>query len=162
QARSRPIAPLLDALAALGIQVDHGGRQALPFTVHGSGQVIGGEIDIDASASSQFVSALLLVAPRFQQGLLLRHTGERVPSPPHIDMTVAVLQDAGVQVLTPRPGTWQVLPGPVHGRQVPVEPDLSTAAPFLAAAAATGGQVTVTGWPLRTHQAGDAMRAILS
>ncbi len=161
QARSRPISPLLAALAALGIQVDHGGRQTLPFTVHGAGQVTGGQIDIDASASSQFVSALLLAAPRFQQGLVLRHTGDRLPSTPHIEMTVAVLRSAGVQVLTPRPGTWQVLPGPVHGRQVPVEPDLSTAAPFLAAAAATGGRVTITGWPHRTHQAGDAMREIL-
>lgn len=162
RARTRPVAPLLEALAALGIEVDHGGRNTLPFTVHGTGQVAGGEVEVDASASSQFVSALLLAAPRFEYGISLRHTGDRLPSTPHIDMTVQTLRDAGVQVATPRPGEWQVAPGRVRGQEIEVEPDLSTAAPFLAAAAATGGTVQVTGWPAETAQAGDRMRDILT
>lgn len=160
-ARARPIAPLLRALAALGVTIDHGGRQLLPFTVHGTGRVRGGEVGVDASASSQFVSALLLAAPRFEEGLVLRHTGERLPSLPHIDMTVQTLREAGVAVAEPEPGVWQVAPGPVAGRKIEVEPDLSSAAPFLAAAAATGGSVSVRSWPVRTAQAGDRMRQIL-
>lgn len=162
RARSRPIAPLLEALAQLGIEVDHGGRTTLPFTVLGTGRVAGGSVDVDASASSQFISALLLAAPRFEHGLHLRHTGDQLPSTPHIEMTVRTLREAGVQVETPHPGVWTVAPGPVRGGDVDVEPDLSTAAPFLAAAAATGGRVSVTGWPPRTAQAGDAMRDILT
>lgn len=161
-ARTRPVAPLLDALTTLGIEVDHGGRNTLPFTVRGTGRVRGGEIGVDASASSQFVSALLLAAPRFDQGLSLRHTGHRLPSTPHIEMTVRTLRAAGVQITVPEPGVWQVAPGPVQGQHIDVEPDLSTAAPFLAAAAATGGRVTVTGWPAHTSQAGDRMRGILT
>ncbi|USQ77974.1 3-phosphoshikimate 1-carboxyvinyltransferase [Ornithinimicrobium cryptoxanthini] len=161
-ARTRPIAPLLTALAELGVEVDHGGRHTLPFTVLGTGSVRGGEVGVDASASSQFVSALLLAAPRFEQGLTLRHTGERLPSLPHIEMTVQTLRGAGVQVDTPSRGVWHVSPGLVSGREVTVEPDLSSAAPFLAAAAATGGTVTIGGWPTSTTQAGDRMREILS
>lgn len=162
RARARPVAPLLDALADLGISVEHGGRNTLPFTVVGTGHVPGGEVGVDASASSQFVSALLLAAPRFDQGLTLRHTGDALPSTPHIEMTVQVLRESGARVEVPEPGLWRVSPGPLRGRQVDVEPDLSTAAPFLAAAAATGGTVAVTGWPTRTTQAGDQMRWILA
>lgn len=162
RARARPIAPLLDALAQLGITVDHGGRHALPFTVVGTGGVLGGHVDVDASASSQFVSALLLSAPRFSRGLTLRHTGNRLPSTPHIAMTVQVLREAGVHVDTPSPGVWRVEPGPVAARETRIEPDLSSAAPFLAAAAATGGTVSVAGWPNRSTQAGDRMRDILT
>ncbi|HLS46500.1 MAG TPA: 3-phosphoshikimate 1-carboxyvinyltransferase [Ornithinicoccus sp.] len=162
RARARPITPLLQAMAELGIQVEHGGRNSLPFTVVGTGSVPGGEVGMDASASSQFVSALLLAAPRFDRGLTLRHTGDRLPSTPHIQMTVETLRAAGVQVTTPSPGVWRVEPGPVSAREVVVEPDLSSAAPFLAAAAATGGVVTVRGWPTRTTQAGDRMREILT
>lgn len=161
-ARTRPIAPLLNALAELSIEVDHGGRHTLPFTVQGTGTVRGGEVGVDASASSQFVSALLLAAPRFEQGLTLRHTGDRLPSLPHIEMTVQALRGAGVQVDSPSPGVWHVAPGPVSGREIVVEPDLSSAAPFLAAAAATGGTVTVRDWPTSTTQAGDRMREILT
>lgn len=161
-ARTRPIAPLLTALAELGIEVDHGGGHRLPFTVQGTGTVRGGEVGVDASASSQFVSALLLAAPRFEQGLTLRHTGDRLPSLPHIEMTVQALRGAGVQVSSPSPGVWHVAPGPISGREIVVEPDLSSAAPFLAAAAATGGTVTVRDWPTSTTQAGDRMREILT
>lgn len=161
-ARTRPIAPLLTALGELGVEVDHRGRHTLPFTVLGTGSVRGGEVGIDASASSQFVSALLLAAPRFEQGLTVRHTGNRLPSLPHIEMTVQTLRGAGVQVDSPSRGVWHVSPGPVSGREITVEPDLSSAAPFLAAAAATGGTVTINDWPTSTTQAGDRMREILT
>jgi 3-phosphoshikimate 1-carboxyvinyltransferase len=134
----------------------------LPLTVRGRGWVLGGTVVIDASMSSQFVSALLLVAPRFADAVEVRHVGGRLPSGTHINMTVEMLRNAGAIVEHVDVATWRVEPAPLHvGRHV-VEPDLSNAAPFLAAAAVTGGTVTVPGWPLRTTQAGDALRWILA
>jgi 3-phosphoshikimate 1-carboxyvinyltransferase len=129
--------------------------------VHGRGWVLGGSVQIDASTSSQLVSAMLLAAPRFADAFELRHRGDRLPSSTHVDMTVAMLRAAGAIVENIDEATWRVEPGPVHlGRHV-VEPDLSNAAPFFAAAVVTGGSVTVPGWPLGTTQAGDALRALL-
>lgn len=153
-ARVRPMGPILDGLRGLGVRVDDGGRGLLPFTITGAGAVRGGSVDVDASASSQFVSGLLLAAARFDQGLTLRHTGITLPSLPHIDMTVAVLREAGVEVDDSRPAIWQVRPGPITGREVRVEPDLSNASPFLAAAMVAGGTVRVPGWPTQTTQPG--------
>lgn len=153
-ARVRPMGPILNGLRGLGVRVDDGGRGLLPFTITGTGAVRGGSVDIDASASSQFVSGLLLAAARFDQGLTLRHTGTTLPSLPHIDMTVAVLREAGVEVDDSRPAIWQVRPGPIAGREVRVEPDLSNASPFLAAALVAGGTVRVPGWPSQTTQPG--------
>ncbi len=161
RARQRPMGPVLDALRALGVEVDDDGRGALPFTVRGRGTVPGGAVTIDASASSQFVSGLLLAAPRFDEGVTVHHDGKPVPSQPHIAMTVEVLRDRGVVVDDSEPDTWRVLPGPVSAFDLDVEPDLSTAAPFLAAALVTGGRVHVPGWPHRTTQAGDGLRDIL-
>ncbi|MBN9606530.1 MAG: 3-phosphoshikimate 1-carboxyvinyltransferase [Actinomycetales bacterium] len=161
-ARRRPMSTLIEALRALGVAVDDGGRGTLPFTVHGAGRVEGGELAIDASASSQFVSALLLAAPRFEKGLVLRHTGARLPSLPHIDMTIATLAARGVDVYRPEPGTWVVPPTPIAARDVTIEPDLSNAAPFLAAALVAGGRVTIAGWPETTTQVGDELRALLA
>ncbi|WP_129337518.1 3-phosphoshikimate 1-carboxyvinyltransferase [Cellulomonas endophytica] len=161
-ARVRPMGPVLAALRALGVRVEeHGEPGHLPFTVHGTGGVRGGSVDVDASASSQFVSGLLLAAPRFAQGLTLRHTGRTLPSLPHIEMTVAVLRAAGVAVDDSRPGIWQVSPGPVAAGDVRVEPDLSNAAPFLCAALVAGGSVTVPGWPASTTQPGALLPGIL-
>ncbi len=160
-ARSRPMAEVLLGLRGLGVEIDDGGRGTLPFTVRGTGSVRGGEVTIDASASSQFVSALLLAGARYDEGVDVRHDGKPVPSLPHIDMTVAQLRLHGVDVDDSEPNRWQVLPGPVRAVDVLVEPDLSNAAPFLAAAAVTGGSVTVRDWPEQTHQAGDALREIL-
>jgi 3-phosphoshikimate 1-carboxyvinyltransferase len=157
-ARTRPVGPLLAGLRQLGIRVE---GDALPFTVHGTGGVRGGAVEIDASASSQFVSALLLVAARFDKGVEVRHAGAPVPSQPHIAMTVQMLRAAGVAVESDV-DTWAVAPGPVRARDVAVEPDLSNAAPFLAAAAVTGGAVRIPGWPARTTQAGDALRTLLA
>ena len=161
RARERPMAPVVTALRALGVDVSDGGRHALPFTVHGRGGVRGGTLEIDATASSQFVSALLLVAPRFADGLTLRHVGSAIPSQPHVSMTVEALRDVGAVVDATAPDIWRVEPGPVGGLDVHVEPDLSNATPFLAAAAVAGGRVTVPGWPQWTTQAGDAIRDLL-
>jgi 3-phosphoshikimate 1-carboxyvinyltransferase len=160
-ARERPMGTLLAALRDLGVSVDDGGTGRLPFTVHGTGAVAGGSVGIDASASSQFVSALLLSGARFDKGVEVRHDGRPVPSAPHIDMTVSLLRAAGVDVDDATPNRWAVAPGPVRARDVVVEPDLSNAAPFLAAALVTGGTVTVPHWPARTTQAGDALRDLL-
>jgi 3-phosphoshikimate 1-carboxyvinyltransferase len=160
-ARKRPMHTTIASLRALGVEVDDGGRDALPFAIRGTGEVDGGELTIDASASSQFVSGLLLAAPRFRNGLVLRHAGEHLPSLPHIEMTLAVLRDRGVTVANPEPTVWVVEPGPIAGRDLAVEPDLSNAGPFLAAAILAGGRVTITGWPASTTQVGDLFRTLL-
>jgi 3-phosphoshikimate 1-carboxyvinyltransferase len=161
-ARTRPVGPVLQALRDLGVGVLDGGRGTLPYTVEGTGRVRGGSVEVDASASSQFVTALLLAGARFEEGLTLVHTGRSLPSGTHLEMTVQVLRSAGVTVTRPDARTWRVEPGPVRASVVDVEPDLSSAAPFLALAAVTGGTVTVPGWPARTTQPGDAMRTVLA
>ncbi|MEB4211645.1 3-phosphoshikimate 1-carboxyvinyltransferase [Mycobacterium sp. 94-17] len=158
QARTRPIAPLLDGLRGLGVQVDGSG---LPFRVLGTGTVTGGTVDIDASASSQFVSGLLLCAASFAEGLTVRHTGSALPSAPHIAMTVTMLRQAGVDVDDSVPDRWTVRPGPVAARHWEVEPDLTNAVPFLAAAVVTGGAVRITGWPSSSVQPADNIMAVL-
>lgn len=157
----RPMGVMITALRDLGVDIDDGGHWALPFTVKGRGHVRGGEITIDASASSQFVSGLLLAAPRFDVGLHLRHAGERLPSMPHIDMTIEALAHRGVHVESPAPGEWIVPAGAVRGKDVAIEPDLSNAAPFLAAAMIAGGSVSVTGWPAHSTQPGAMLTDIL-
>jgi 3-phosphoshikimate 1-carboxyvinyltransferase len=160
--RTRPIGEVLDALRTLGVSVDDGGRGALPFTVCGAGAVAGGTVVIDASASSQFVSALLLAGARYERGVDVRHDGKPVPSLPHIEMTVAMLREQGVQVDDADVNRWRVAPGLVRPLDRTVEPDLSNAAPFLGLAAVSGGTITVRDWPRSTTQAGDALREILS
>ncbi|MFM1728088.1 3-phosphoshikimate 1-carboxyvinyltransferase [Prescottella soli] len=163
QARTRPLGTILEALRGLGADID---GDALPFTVHGRGGLRGGTVTIDASGSSQFVSGLLLSAARFDEGVTVRHQGGSLPSMPHIDMTVDMLRAAGVTVLTPGESgdadTWKVLPGNIDPVDWVIEPDLSNATPFLAAAAVTGGTVRVPLWPARTTQPGDAIRGILA
>ena len=161
-ARTRPMGAILDALRVLGVEVDDGARGSLPFTVHGAGRVPGGEVSIDASASSQFVSALLLAGARYDAGVVVRHSGPPVPSRPHLDMTVAVLRERGVLLDDSEPDVWRVSPGAVTALDVTVEPDLSNAAPFLAAAAVTGGEVTVAGWPTTTTQPGAVLPQVLT
>ena len=158
QARVRPIAPLLDALRGLGVPVDGTG---LPFQVHGSGSVVGGIVAIDASASSQFVSGLLLSGASFTEGLTVRHTGSTLPSAPHIAMTVAMLRQAGVDVDDSVGNRWQVRPGAVAARHWDVEPDLTNAVPFLAAAVVSGGTVRITGWPATSVQPADDILNVL-
>ncbi|MCW2659958.1 MAG: 3-phosphoshikimate 1-carboxyvinyltransferase [Mycobacterium sp.] len=158
QARARPIAPLLDALRGLGVRIDGAG---LPFRVEGSGSVAGGTVAIDASASSQFVSGLLLSAPSFKEGLTVQHTGSAVPSAPHIAMTIVMLRQAGVEVDDSVPDRWRVRAGAVAARHWEVEPDLSNAVPFLAAAVVSGGTVRITGWPATSVQPADNILSVL-
>ncbi|MFI7009190.1 3-phosphoshikimate 1-carboxyvinyltransferase [Streptomyces sp. NPDC050145] len=162
----RPLHGVIDALRALGARIEDEGRGALPLTVQGGGALDGGTVEIDASSSSQFVSALLLSAPRFNQGVEVRHTGSTLPSMPHIRMTVDMLRAVGAQVDTPESGgeanVWRVTPGALLGRDITIEPDLSNAQPFLAAALITGGKVTIPDWPAHTTQPGDALRDIFT
>ncbi len=161
QARVRPMGTLVAALRRLGGTIDDGGTGHLPLTVHGAGGLPGGEVTLDSSASSQFVSALLLAGARYDAGVTVRHVGQPVPSEPHVLMTVETLRDTGVVVDDSEPNTWRVEPSEVNGLDVVVEPDLSNAGPFLAAAIVAGGRVRVPGWPQHTTQAGDLMREIL-
>ncbi len=158
--RRRPVGEVLAALAGLGVEVESTDG-ALPFTVHGRGSVPGGTVVIDASGSSQFVSALLLAGARYERGVDVRHDGKPVPSLPHIEMTVAMLREHGVDVDDSDANRWAVAPGRVRPVDHLLEPDLSNAAPFLALAAVSGGEVTVRDWPRETTQAGDALREIL-
>ena len=160
-ARRRPMHTTIDSLRALGVEVDDAGVGSLPFTVNGTGSVPGGNLTIDASASSQFVSGLLLSAARFENGLTLTHEGEHLPSLPHIEMTLDTLEKRGVRVSNPKPTVWRVEPGPIRGGVVAIEPDLSNAGPFLAAAMVAGGSVTIPGWPEITTQVGDEFDGIL-
>ncbi len=158
RARERPMGTVLGALRALGAAVD---GDALPFTLHGTGGLPGGEVVIDASSSSQFVSGLLLSGARYDKGVTVVHDGKPVPSLPHIAMSVAMLREAGVDVDDGAANTWRVAPGPIAPRNWTVEPDLSNAAVFLAAAAVTGGEVTVAGWPGHSTQPGAQILPVL-
>ncbi|MGK4582907.1 3-phosphoshikimate 1-carboxyvinyltransferase [Kitasatospora sp. HPMI-4] len=160
----RPQHGVINALRALGARIDDGGRGGFPLTVHGSGALDGGPVELDASSSSQFISALLLSGARYNNGVEIRNTGGTVPSLPHIRMTVDMVRKAGAQVDAPEDGgekdIWRVTPGALIGRDLVVEPDLSNAAPFFAAALVTGGRVTVRDWPRHTYQPGDQLREI--
>lgn len=160
-ARVRPMGTTIATLRDLGVEIDDDGRGALPFTVRGTGGVVGGALEVDASSSSQFVSALLLAGAHFDQGLDLRHVGDALPSMPHIEMTVAELRRRGVRVDTDEPNRWHVHPGAISALDVEIEPDLSNAGVFIAAALVTGGSVRIRNWPHDTDQAGDAWRTIV-
>jgi 3-phosphoshikimate 1-carboxyvinyltransferase len=159
----RPLGPVIKALEELGISVDHENRFSLPLTVQGNGQIKGGNLTIDASASSQFLSALLLVAPSFTDGLIVQHKGSTLPSMPHIEMTVEMVRQFGGTVdVDSKQQTWSVKPSQLHGCDVVIEPDLSNAAPFLSIAMVCGGSVTIADWPTVTTQPGDQLRTILT
>ncbi|MAY95093.1 MAG: 3-phosphoshikimate 1-carboxyvinyltransferase [Nocardioides sp.] len=160
--RTRPIGEVLLALRHLGVEVDDDDRGALPFRLRGHGSVRGGRVVLDASQSSQFVSALLLAGVRYDEGIDVRHDGKPIPSLPHIDMTVAMLREQGVEVDDSDANRWAVAPGPLRALDRTIEPDLSNAGPFLALAAVTGGSVTVRDWPSETTQAGDAWGELLT
>lgn len=161
-ARTRPMAQVLSALRGLGVTIDDDDRGALPFAVAGAGSVKGGRVVLDAAASSQFISALLLAAPRYDEGVDVRHDGKPVPSLPHIEMTVACLRERGVSVDDAEANRWVVHPGPIRALDVRIEPDLSNAAPFLMLAMIGAGEVVVPHWPAPTTQPGDALREILA
>lgn len=161
-ARQRPLAPLVKALTDLGVRLEASPTGGLPLTVHGAGEVAGGMVTIDASTSSQFVSALLLAGPAFRRGVVVRHEGPPVPSAPHLRMTAAMLRMAGAEVDDSAADLWSVAPGKLAGRTWEIEPDLSGAMPFFAAALVTGGTVTVTGWPRESVQPVDRVSELLT
>lgn len=156
-ARKRPMSTMTKALRELGVDIK---GDSLPLTITPHGVPEGAEVIIDASASSQFVSGLLLAGARYRYGLSVRHEGGTVPSQPHILMTIGMLRDAGVHVVAGE-DNWVVRPGKIEGREWYIEPDLSNATPFLAAAATCGGSVSIPNWPEETDQPGDAFRGIL-
>lgn len=184
-ARQRPMGPVLEGLRQLGVQVEcEQGENALPFVLRSPGLASAEGVSeapvvrIDASASSQFVSALLLMAPRLPQGMVLVHEGSSVPSIPHIQMTVEALRQMGIRVQEHYPiqdnkaeggeYRWTVHPGSFPGFEMTIEPDLSNAGPFLAAAVVTGESVTIPHWPAPaadssagTTQVGDMWRELL-
>lgn len=150
--RERPLSPLLDALRSLGARLPAEARN-VPFTLTATGHLRGGSLEVDASSSSQLISGLLLAAPRYETGLAVTARG-RVPSAPHVAMTVAMLRSAGCTVDDSAPGQWEVSPGGLQPTAYAIEPDLSSASAFLAAAAVTSGRVRLAGWPAATTQPG--------
>ena len=159
----RPLGPVIKALEDLGIKIEHDGRYSLPMVLKSRGAIPGGELTIDASASSQFLSALLLVAPSMTNGITVKHSGGSLPSMPHIEMTVQMLRDFGANVTVDSANnTWRVEPGPLHGVDLVIEPDLSNAAPFISLAMVCGGSITISDWPKLTTQPGDQLREIFS
>ena len=162
RSHERPLGPVISALEQLGISIEHGNKYRLPLTINGSGKIAGGEIEVDASASSQFVSALLLLGPATENGITVKHIGSTLPSQPHIDMTVQMLRQFGATVEVVGNSTWIVLPSKLTGQDLTIEPDLSNAAPFMAAAMITGGRVVIKDWPKVTTQPGDQLRKIFS
>jgi 3-phosphoshikimate 1-carboxyvinyltransferase len=159
----RPLGPVIAALEELGIEIEHDGRYSLPLVVKGKGTIPGGALTIDASASSQFLSALLLIAPSTSNGITATHKGGALPSMPHIDMTVQMLRDFGATVSVDKTAqNWRVESRAMHGVDLVIEPDLSNAAPFLSIAMVCGGSITIADWPKQTTQPGDQLREILT
>ena len=159
----RPIGPVISALEELGIEINHGGRYSLPLTIKAKGSIPGGDLTIDASKSSQFLSALLLVAPSMEKGITVRHVGGALPSIPHIEMTVQMLRDFGAVVHVDKSAqSWRVEPGALSGLDLTIEPDLSNASPFLSIAMVCGGKITIADWPKVTTQPGDQLREIFT
>ena len=159
RSHERPLAPVIKALEQLGVTVEHNNMYRLPLTINGSGKVKGGVVEVDASSSSQFVSALLLLGPATENGITVRHTGSSLPSLPHIEMTIQMLKIFGAKVEVGQ-NTWKVEPTNLIGQDLIIEPDLSNAAPFMAAAMICGGSVEITDWPKSTSQPGDQLRKI--
>ncbi len=158
--RRRPVGPLLRALTDLGADIADDGRGAVPFVVRGHGHLRGGAVDLDASASSQFLSALLLAGPAFDEGVTVRLRGSP-PSEPHIAMTVEMLRDFGAAPER-RPDGFHVPPARLARDEFTVEPDLSGAAPFVVAPLLSGGSVRIAGWPTATTQPGDWLRSLVA
>ena len=159
----RPLGPVIKALEELGIAIEHEGRYSLPLVIKAKGAIPGGALTIDASASSQFLSALLLVAPSMTNGITVQHRGGSLPSMPHIDMTVQMLRDFGATVhVDKKAQSWRVEPGTLRGQDFVIEPDLSNASPFLSIAMVCGGSITIADWPKNTTQPGDQLREIFT
>jgi len=161
RSHERPLGPVIKALESLGVSIEHGSRYSLPMTINANGQLQGGTVEVDATLSSQFISALLLVAPATKDGIIVKHIGSSLPSLPHIEMTIAMLREKGVEVIVGH-NEWTVKPAIMHGADQVIEPDLSNAAPFMGAAMISGGTVVIRDWPKSTTQPGDELRSIFT
>jgi len=159
RSHERPLGPVIKALEQLGASIEHGNKFRLPLTINGSGEIKGGEVKVDASASSQFISALMLLGPATKNGLTIKNIGETLPSMPHIEMTIQMLRQFGATVEIGE-NSWTVASGDLLGQDLTIEPDLSNAAPFMAAAMICGGCVQILDWPKLTSQPGDQLRDI--
>ena len=159
RSHERPLEPVIKALEQLGASIEHGNKYRLPLTINGSGEIKGGEVEVDASASSQFISALMLLGPATKNGLTIRNIGKSLPSMPHIEMTIQMLRQFGATVEI-NENSWTVISGDLLGQDLTIEPDLSNAAPFMAAAMICGGSVEILDWPKSTSQPGDQLRDI--
>ena len=165
RSHERPVGPLIKALEDLGVTIDHKNKYSLPLLINGAGSIQGGEVEVDASKSSQFLSALLLAGPKMRDGLKVVNIGETLPSLPHIEMTIAMLRDFGATVKVGKESGkdyWQISPGGLIGKELVIEPDLSNAAPFMAAPIICGGEVIIRDWPRSTTQPGDRLREIFT
>ena len=164
-AEKRPLAPLTDALKTIGAKVRfQGAKGHLPLKVRGiyteseyPDQDPWDEplknVEVDTTSSSQYLSALLLASPLFGRPALLRAEG-RLPSWPYVAMSLEMLAEQGVEIVSKSSSSWLTSPTRPKGVPIDIEPDLSNAGPFLAAALLTGGSVTISGWPRRTDQVG--------
>ena len=161
RSHERPLEPVIKALEQLGASIEHGNKYRLPLTINGSGEIKGGEVEVDASASSQFISALMLLGPATKNGLTIRNIGKSLPSMPHIEMTIQMLRQFGATVEVSE-NSWTVISGDLLGQDLTIEPDLSNAAPFMAAAMICGGSVEILDWPKSTSQPGDQLRGIFA
>ena len=161
RSHERPLGPVIKALESLGVSIEHGSRYSLPMTINANGRLKGGTVEVDATLSSQFISALLLVAPATLEGITVKHIGTSLPSLPHIEMTIAMLREKGVEVIV-GDNQWIVKPAVMHGSDQVIEPDLSNAAPFMGAAMISGGTVVIRDWPHSTTQPGDELRSIFT
>ena len=159
RSHERPLEPVIKALEQLGASIEHGNKYRLPLTINGSGEIKGGEVEVDASASSQFISALMLLGPATKNGLTIKNIGKTLPSMPHIEMTIQMLRQFGATVEV-NENSWKVISGDLLGQDLTIEPDLSNAAPFMAAAMICGGSVEILDWPKPTSQPGDQLRDI--
>ena len=159
RSHERPLEPVIKALEQLGASIEHGNKYRLPLTINGSGEIKGGEVEVDASASSQFISALMLLGPATKNGLTIKNIGKTLPSMPHIEMTIQMLRQFGATVEV-NENSWKVISGDLLGQDLTIEPDLSNAAPFMAAAMICGGSVEILDWPKSTSQPGDQLQDI--
>lgn len=161
EAAARPLSGVFDALDQLAVEYEKGSA-SFPFTVSAVGEVDAKEVTLDASKSSQFVSALMLAAGRFEKGLVINHKGESLPSIPHIEMTIKCLEDRGVKIHKQSKTSWKVEPAEIQSREITIEPDLSNAGAFLAGVMVTGGELEITDWPKQTTQVGNQYIKLLT
>jgi len=161
--RQRPIHDLVDALVALGVDISVEGEGGCPPVRSHGGQPFGGQVEVDASKSSQYVSALLQIAPYAAEDVVIKLRDGILVSRPYVDVTLNLMQHFGASTRFLDDGRIQV--SSFHryqGRRYVIEPDASTAAYFFCAAAITGGRIRVGGLRERSQQADMGVLRVLA